>query len=161
MLFSGAGSGGRLAARTARLGRPRSRQSTGLSLCAAAPSSPVTCCCIKRKSAHNKSCKHSMVRETGLEPVRVTPHAPQTCASADSATLATARILYHFAPEMSSLFQEKVRVFFTFASSTRAVLALSRKSKLKLQKRDARSGSAGETIAGSSSSNVWATLPGT
>ena len=29
-----------------------------------------------------------MVRETGLEPVRVAPHAPQTCASADSATLA-------------------------------------------------------------------------
>ena len=29
-----------------------------------------------------------LVRETGLEPVRVTPHAPQTCASADSATLA-------------------------------------------------------------------------
>jgi hypothetical protein len=30
-----------------------------------------------------------MVRETGLEPVRVAPHAPQTCASADSATLAS------------------------------------------------------------------------
>lgn len=29
-----------------------------------------------------------LVRETGLEPVRVAPHAPQTCASADSATLA-------------------------------------------------------------------------
>ena len=29
-----------------------------------------------------------MVRETGLEPVRAAPHAPQTCASADSATLA-------------------------------------------------------------------------
>ena len=31
-----------------------------------------------------------LVRETGLEPVRVSPHAPQTCASADSATLASA-----------------------------------------------------------------------
>ena len=30
----------------------------------------------------------TLVRETGLEPVRVAPHAPQTCASADSATLA-------------------------------------------------------------------------
>ena len=30
-----------------------------------------------------------LVRETGLEPVRVAPHAPQTCASADSATLAS------------------------------------------------------------------------
>lgn len=35
-----------------------------------------------------------LVRETGLEPVRVAPHAPQTCASADSATLAsTIRII--------------------------------------------------------------------
>ncbi len=29
-----------------------------------------------------------LVRETGLEPVRCKPHAPQTCASASSATLA-------------------------------------------------------------------------
>ena len=29
-----------------------------------------------------------LVRETGLEPVRCEPHAPQTCASASSATLA-------------------------------------------------------------------------
>ena len=28
----------------------------------------------------------SLVRETGLEPVRCNPHAPQTCASASSAT---------------------------------------------------------------------------
>ena len=33
-------------------------------------------------------CLHIMVRETGLEPVRCKPHAPQTCASASSATLA-------------------------------------------------------------------------
>ena len=32
----------------------------------------------------------SLVRETGLEPVRCEPHAPQTCASASSATLAFA-----------------------------------------------------------------------
>ena len=32
-----------------------------------------------------------MVRETGLEPVRCEPHAPQTCASASSATLALRR----------------------------------------------------------------------
>ncbi len=30
-----------------------------------------------------------MVRETGLEPVRTATHAPQTCASAYSATLAS------------------------------------------------------------------------
>ena len=32
-----------------------------------------------------------LVRETGLEPVRCEPHAPQTCASASSATLALRR----------------------------------------------------------------------
>ena len=32
--------------------------------------------------------RSGLVRETGLEPVRAAPHAPQTCASADSATLA-------------------------------------------------------------------------
>ena len=30
----------------------------------------------------------NVMRETGLEPVRCEPHAPQTCASASSATLA-------------------------------------------------------------------------
>ena len=34
-----------------------------------------------------------MVRETGLEPVRDNPHAPQTCASASSATLAYVAVL--------------------------------------------------------------------
>ena len=29
-----------------------------------------------------------MVSKAGLEPARISPHAPQTCASADSATLA-------------------------------------------------------------------------
>ena len=42
---AGAGSGGRLAARTARLGRPRSRQSTGLSLCTAPTSIPLSPFC--------------------------------------------------------------------------------------------------------------------
>ncbi len=37
-----------------------------------------------------------MVRETGLEPVRAAPHAPQTCASADSATLAYLIFCPHF-----------------------------------------------------------------
>ena len=32
--------------------------------------------------------RYFLVRETGLEPVRRNPHAPQTCASANSATLA-------------------------------------------------------------------------
>ena len=45
-----------------------------------------------RGEAKEKStckCKCSLVvRETGLEPVRWNPHAPQTCASASSATLA-------------------------------------------------------------------------
>ena len=58
-----------------------------------------------------------LVRETGLEPVRVTPHAPQTCASAYSATLAIAPILYHLRFEMSSLFAEKLNCFFDFSRS--------------------------------------------
>ena len=55
-----------------------------------------------------------LVRETGLEPVRVTPHAPQTCASAYSATLAIASILYHLRQKMSSLFSEKLNSFLPF-----------------------------------------------
>ena len=42
----------------------------------------------KNKQYPNGYCLF-LVRETGLEPVRVAPHAPQTCASADSATLAS------------------------------------------------------------------------
>ena len=45
----------------------------------------------KRKDEAEKP--RPLVRETGLEPVRTATHAPQTCASADSATLANARIL--------------------------------------------------------------------
>ena len=41
-----------------------------------------------KKNPLSKRTDFSLVRETGLEPVRVAPHAPQTCASADSATLA-------------------------------------------------------------------------
>ena len=41
----------------------------------------------KKEQIPNGTCSF-LVRETGLEPVRVAPHAPQTCASADSATLA-------------------------------------------------------------------------
>ena len=38
----------------------------------------------------------NLVRETGLEPVRHTTHAPQTCLSANSSTRATQReLLYH------------------------------------------------------------------
>ncbi len=40
----------------------------------------------KNKNSNLSCCL--LVRETGLEPVRAAPHAPQTCASADSATLA-------------------------------------------------------------------------
>ena len=41
-----------------------------------------------RKEPMEKSIGSFLVRETGLEPVRCKPHAPQTCASASSATLA-------------------------------------------------------------------------
>ncbi len=54
-----------------------------------------------------------MVRETGLEPVRCEPHAPQTCASASSATLAKAtrycRQRYYYTD-----FSAFVKMFFYF-----------------------------------------------
>ena len=68
-----------------------------------------------RKSCNFRSSEiQKLVRETGLEPVRVTPHAPQTCASADSATLAyinliciTCECLYTIPP-----FDANVKHFF-------------------------------------------------
>ena len=42
-----------------------------------------------KKYEYPNGYSYFLVRETGLEPVRVAPHAPQTCASADSATLAS------------------------------------------------------------------------
>ena len=53
-----------------------------------------------------------VVRETGLEPVWCEPHAPQTCASASSATPAIALgaqhiILYTFFRKCQALFQKK------------------------------------------------------
>ena len=43
---------------------------------------------INQKGDDLRSSPFWLVRETGLEPVRCEPHAPQTCASASSATLA-------------------------------------------------------------------------
>ena len=42
----------------------------------------------RQKGHRHEACTLFVVRETGLEPVRCEPHAPQTCASASSATLA-------------------------------------------------------------------------
>ena len=61
-----------------------------------------------------------LVRETGLEPVRCEPHAPQTCASASSATPAchtlsrATDILYTFFVQMSIAFFKKSKKFFLF-----------------------------------------------
>ena len=53
------------------------------------------------------------MRETGLEPVRTATHAPQTCASADSATLAYAvrrlgdklcEAAFNFSPDSESYY---------------------------------------------------------
>ena len=52
-----------------------------------------------------------MVRKTGLEPVRSDPHAPQTCASAGSATSACRyrrMILYYIFPALSSKKNENI-----------------------------------------------------
>ena len=59
-----------------------------------------------------------LVRKTGLEPVRCTPHAPQTCASASSATSAFDRMfscqrvrLYHMGLGLSIAFLKKLLNF--------------------------------------------------
>ena len=55
------------------------------------------------------------MRETGLEPVRCEPHAPQTCASASSATpayhalLCATYILYTFFGKCQDLFQKNLK----------------------------------------------------
>ncbi len=57
-----------------------------------------------------------LVRETGLEPVQCELHAPQTCASASSATLAFAflhatLLLYNILPVLSIYFSKKYLIF--------------------------------------------------
>ena len=54
----------------------------------------VPCSISRIEKGHFFECPFSM-RETGLEPVRCEPHAPQTCASASSATLALRKIVYN------------------------------------------------------------------
>ena len=59
-----------------------------------------------QKKIDTKWCLYFLVRETGLEPVRVAPHAPQTCASADSATLAsTVRSITEQATNVNTFFE--------------------------------------------------------
>ena len=56
-----------------------------------------------------------MVRVTGLEPVRRETHAPQTCLSASSSTLACVGqriILYPAFPDLSSIFLYFIIIFF-------------------------------------------------
>ena len=55
-----------------------------------------------------------LVRETGLEPVRCEPHAPQTCASASSATLASTSIVYSIKCVLSIAFLKKMNFFQVF-----------------------------------------------
>ena len=78
----------------------------------------VLCFSTYKKSNHQMVIAF-LVRETGLEPVRVAPHAPQTCASADSATLAStvrsitepeANVNTFF--EFFSIFQNKLDMYF-------------------------------------------------
>ena len=58
-----------------------------------------------------------LVRETGIEPVRFSPHAPQTCASASSATPACRRdcdnvTIIHFFSRLSTPFLKFFLFFF-------------------------------------------------
>ena len=74
---------------------------------------------MQNRISHNKKNRHQMVsiflvRETGLEPVRVAPHAPQTCASADSATLAsTVRSITEHTTNVNTFFRF-FQIFFSF-----------------------------------------------
>ena len=49
---------------------------------------------LNKKAMQNDSAWLMQVRSTGLEPVPVAGHAPQTCAYADSATTADERMNY-------------------------------------------------------------------
>ncbi len=69
-----------------------------------------------RKKAIAFAIAFFLVRETGLEPVRCEPHAPQTCASASSATPACASctqhtILYTIFSKCQVFFQKKSKFF--------------------------------------------------
>ncbi len=70
----------------------------------------------KQKTGNRLVTCFLLVRETGLEPVRCEPHAPQTCASASSATPAcrVLRNMYiiHENSEKSRVFSKKVEIFF-------------------------------------------------
>ena len=59
------------------------------------------------------------MRETGIEPVRFSPHAPQTCASASSATPACTLCAQHayytrFFKKSQGVFQKKIKYFLFF-----------------------------------------------
>ena len=88
------------------------------------------------KKTHRLVCLFGM-RETGLEPVRTATHAPQTCASADSATLAN----YYAVPDSESYYIKEYsacQYFFekVFDFSLRLVFAnrfcVSRRSKCQI-----------------------------
>ena len=81
----------------------------------------------KTKSRWKIPSAFCLVRETGLEPVRCEPHAPQTCASASSATPAyhalpcATLVLYTFCFQKSIPFSKKVlknQYFFLFPKVT-------------------------------------------
>ena len=78
-----------------------------------------TCTSIRFSQKQNRLYRVGLfLRETGLEPVRCEPHAPQTCASASSATLAyfvvtsaVRAIVYHRETYLSTPFFKKNKVF--------------------------------------------------
>lgn len=52
-----------------------------------------------------------LVRPTGLEPVPIAGHAPQTCAYANSATAASARIIIPNSKRFVKRENDKIRFF--------------------------------------------------
>lgn len=63
-----------------------------------------------QKNLPNKTQK-VLVRPTGLEPVPIAGHAPQTCAYANSATAASARIIIPNSKGFVKRENDKIRFF--------------------------------------------------
>ena len=91
--------------------------------------------CPRPIKKRNTSCSSFLlVRETGIEPVRFSPHAPQTCASASSATPACRRdcnniVHYTLFLKFVKSFLKKYRNFFGFFEISKIFYTKTKKSR--------------------------------
>ena len=70
------------------------------------------------KNKNHRSLGGFLVRETGLEPVRLATHAPQTCLSASSSTLAYPTCAFYSHVEYYNIRMGKVNRFFHLGTAT-------------------------------------------